>query len=74
MAEVEVRNTSNDVVEQLSLADEVFDYSASETLVWEAVRAFLANQRKGTHSTKNRRLVRVVDGRFGSRREPVGRV
>ena len=58
MAEVEVRNTSNDVVEQLSLADEVFDYSASETLVWEAVRAFLANQRKGTHSTKNRHLVR----------------
>ena len=57
MAEVEVKNTSNSVVETLSLADEVFDYAGSETLVWEAVRAFLAGQRKGTHSTKNRRNV-----------------
>lgn len=58
MAEIEVKNSSNDVVETLALADDVFDYSASDTLVWEAVRAFLAGQRKGTHSTKNRVEVR----------------
>ncbi len=57
MAEVEVRNLKNDVVGKLELSDEVFDYSASETLVWEAVRAYLANQRKGTHATKNRSAV-----------------
>ncbi len=54
MAKVEVKNLENKVVEKLDLADEVFNYSASETLVWEAVRAFQAAQRKGTHSTKNR--------------------
>ncbi len=48
----------NEVVETLDLADEVFDYSASETLVWEAVRAYQAAQRKGTHATKNRSQVR----------------
>ena len=42
MAEVEVRNLKNKVVDQLELADEVFNYTASETLVWEAVRAYLA--------------------------------
>jgi len=58
MAEVEVRNLKNKVVDQLELADEVFNYTASETLVWEAVRAYLAAQRKGTHATKGRALVR----------------
>jgi len=32
MAEVEVRNLKNKVVDQLELADEVFNYRASETL------------------------------------------
>jgi large subunit ribosomal protein L4 len=57
MAEVEVKNLNNEVVDRLTLADEVFDYAASETLVWEAVQAYLAGQRKGTHATKNRALV-----------------
>ncbi len=57
MAEVEVKNLKNEVVETITLADEVFDYTASETLVWEAVRAFLAGQRKGTHATKTRGMV-----------------
>ncbi len=57
MAEVEVRNLSNEVVGKLELSDAVFGYSASETLVWEAVRAYLANQRKGTHATKVRSQV-----------------
>lgn len=58
MAEVEVRNLKNKVVEKLELADEVFNYTARETLVWEAVRAYQAAQRKGTHSTKTRAAVR----------------
>ena len=39
MVEVEVRNLKNKVVEKLKLAEEVFNYTARETLVWEAVRA-----------------------------------
>ena len=57
MAEVEVKNLKNEVVDKLALDDAVFDYTASETLVWEAVRAYLAGQRKGTHATKTRGLV-----------------
>lgn len=58
MAKVEVRNLKNKPVGEMELNDAVFDYSASETLVWEAVRAFLAGRRKGTHKVKNRVEVR----------------
>jgi large subunit ribosomal protein L4 len=64
MAEVEVRNLQNEVVGTLELADEVFNYEASPTLVWEAVTAFLAGRRKGTHAVKTRSEVR------GSGRKP----
>jgi large subunit ribosomal protein L4 len=57
MAEVDVKNLKNEVVDKLTLDDAVFNYTASETLVWEAVNAYLAGQRKGTHATKNRALV-----------------
>lgn len=59
MAEVEVRNIKNKVVGKLALADEVFNYEASPTLVWEAVVAFQAAQRKGTHAAKNRAQVKA---------------
>jgi large subunit ribosomal protein L4 len=58
MAEVEVKNLKNKVVEKLDLADEVFAYDAKKSLVWEAVRAFRAAKRKGTNATKNRSAVR----------------
>jgi large subunit ribosomal protein L4 len=58
MAEVEVKNLKNKVVGKVDLADEVFAYQAKKVLVWEAVRAFQAGRRKGTHSTKNRSAVR----------------
>ncbi len=58
MPQVEVKNINNQVVETLELKSEVFDYEASETLVWEAVNAYRAAQRKGTHSTKSRAEVR----------------
>ena len=72
MAEIEVRNLKNKVVDQLELADEVFNYTASETLVWEAVRAYLAAQRKGTHATKGRSQVRG-GGRKPWRQKGTGR-
>lgn len=58
MTEVEVRNLKNEVVDRLVLSDQVFNYSASETLVWEAVNAYRAARRKGTHATRNRAQVR----------------
>lgn len=72
MAEVAVRNLQNKVVEQLELDDSVFNYEASETLVWEAVNAFRAAQRKGTHSTKTRGRVRG-SGRKVWRQKGTGR-
>ncbi len=84
MAKVQIRNLKNKPVGELELNDAVFDYSASETLVWEAVRAFLAGRRKGTHKTKNRVEVRGGGGkpwrqkgtgrsRVGSLRSPLWR-
>lgn len=52
--EVDIRNVNNEVVGKLALSDRVFGYTASETLVWEAVNAYRADQRKGTHATKGR--------------------
>ncbi len=54
MAEVKIRNLENKVVDRLRLSGEVFGYEASETLVWEAVNAYRASQRKGTHAAKTR--------------------
>jgi large subunit ribosomal protein L4 len=58
MAEVEIKNLKNEVVDSLTLDDKVFDYRASHALVWEAVNAFRAAGRKGTHATRNRAAVR----------------
>ncbi len=54
MPEVEVRNLDNEVVDRLQLADEVFAAKVNPHLVWEAVRHYLAAQRRGTASTKTR--------------------
>jgi large subunit ribosomal protein L4 len=72
MAEVEVRDQKNKVVEKLQLADEVFAYEASETLVWEALTAYRAGRRKGTHATKERSDVRG-GGRKPWRQKGTGR-
>lgn len=70
--EVQVRNLSNEVVETLPLSSQVFDYQASESLLWEAVTAFLAGRRKGSHSTKTRAEVRG-GGRKPWRQKGTGR-
>jgi large subunit ribosomal protein L4 len=43
-------------VGSLELADEVFG-QVNEALLWEAVKHYRAGQRRGTHATKNRKLV-----------------
>lgn len=72
MPQVEVRDLKNKVVGKLDLSEEVFAYEASEALVWEAVNAYRAAQRKGTHSTKNRAKVRG-GGRKPWRQKGTGR-
>lgn len=72
MVKVEVRNQKNKPVEKLDLADEVFGSEVNETLVWEAVRAYLAAQRKGTHATRGRAQVRG-GGRKPWRQKGTGR-
>lgn len=70
--EIQVRNLSNEVVETLPLSRRVFDYQASESLLWEAVTAFLAGRRKGSHSTRTRAEVRG-GGRKPWRQKGTGR-
>ena len=70
--EVQVRNLKNEVVETLALSRRVFDYQASESLLWEAVTAFRAGRRKGSHSTKTRAEVRG-GGRKPWRQKGTGR-
>lgn len=54
MATVEVKNLDGEKVKDLELADEVFASKPNGNLLWEATRAYLASQRRGTHSTKSR--------------------
>lgn len=70
--EVQVRNLKNEVVETLPLSRQVFDYQASESLLWEAVTAYRAGRRKGSHSTKTRAEVRG-GGRKPWRQKGTGR-
>ncbi len=54
MAKVEVKNLDGQTVKELELADEIFTARPNLSLLWEAVRSYLASQRRGTHSTKSR--------------------
>lgn len=54
---IEVRNWQNEVVGEVDLPEEVFAYPRRPHLIWEVVKAHLAGLRRGTHATKNRRLV-----------------
>ncbi|MDZ7288831.1 MAG: 50S ribosomal protein L4 [candidate division KSB1 bacterium] len=42
----------------VELPDNVFGIAPNEHVVYLAVKAYMANQRQGTHMTKNRKLVR----------------
>lgn len=58
MAKVEVKNLEGQVVKERELAEAVFGVKPNQSLLWEAVRAYLASRRSGTHSTKSRGEVR----------------
>lgn len=57
MAELAVRDWSNKQLRTLDLDDAVFDYPLKEHLIYEAVCAYRAAGRAGTHKIKNRREV-----------------
>lgn len=54
MAKVEVKNLDGQTVKELELPDEIFAVRPNQGLLWEAAKAYLAGQRRGTHSTKSR--------------------
>ncbi len=54
MPVVEVFDLNNQKVGELELADEVFAAQVNEALLYEAVRHYLACQRRGTAKTKTR--------------------
>ncbi|MBE7561298.1 50S ribosomal protein L4 [bacterium] len=54
MATVQVRNRENEIIEELSLPDEVFGAPANAALLYQVVKAAEANQRQGTSAAKTR--------------------
>ena len=54
MSTVDVLNSKGQKAGSVELADAVFKVKAPSTLIHEVVTAYLANQRRGTHSTKTR--------------------
>jgi len=84
MASVKVRNLENKEVREVSLPEEVFGLDPNPPLVYEAVRAYLAAARRGTHDTKTRSEVagsgrklwkqkKTGRARIGSVRSPIWR-
>ncbi len=64
MLTIDVKNLNNETVGKADLKPEVFGVELNETLIWEAIKHFLACKRAGTHSTKTRGEVK------GSTRKP----
>src|SRR6202161_2676158 len=56
MATIDVVNLSGKKVGSFELAEEVFG-AVNEDLLWEAVKHYRAGQHRGTHATKNKKLV-----------------
>jgi len=54
MAEIEVKNLANEVVEKIELSDKVFRAELNQPLIWEAVQHYTASLRAGTAATKTR--------------------
>ena len=72
MPTVEVKNLENEKVGQLELSEKVFGAPINESLLYEAVRHYMAARRSGTHATKNRKLV-AGSGRKLWRQKGTGR-
>lgn len=72
MLKIKVKNMHCDDVSELELPEEVFDYPLKEHLIYEAVKNYRANQRRGTASTKTRGKV-AGSGRKPWRQKGTGR-
>ncbi len=57
MAEIDVRNLANEVVDKIQVSDEVFKAELNGPLIWEAVRHYEDSLRAGTAATKTRGVV-----------------
>ncbi len=79
---MEVLKVSGEVKSQVDLPEVWFNREGPQSLLWEAVRCYLANQRQGTVKTKNRAEVSGTGkkpwpqkhtgrARHGSRRSPI---
>jgi large subunit ribosomal protein L4 len=51
---IAVKNFDNEKVREIELPDEIFGYPYKEHLIHEAVQAYLAGLRRGTHKVKTR--------------------
>ena len=51
---IAVKNLDNKEVRQIDLPEEIFGYPYNQHLIHEAVTAYLAGLRRGTHATKTR--------------------
>ncbi|MCP5050145.1 MAG: 50S ribosomal protein L4 [bacterium] len=54
MLKIKVKNIHFDDVSEMDLPEEIFDYPLKEHLIYEAVKNFTANRRRGTAATKTR--------------------
>ncbi len=84
MPRVALYNTSGEQVGEIELSDSVFGVPVHQTVLHDAVVAYLANQRQGTHDTKTRGEIRgggrkpwrqkgTGRARHGSSRSPIWR-
>jgi large subunit ribosomal protein L4 len=51
---IAVKNFDNQQVREIEVPDAIFEYPFKQHLIHEAVQAYLAGQRRGTHKTKTR--------------------
>ena len=58
MPVVKVKNLKNEEVGEVELSDRVFGAPLNKSLIYEAVKCYLSNQRAGTSATKTRGDVR----------------
>lgn len=54
MVKIKVKNMQSDDVREMELPENIFDYPLKEHLIYEAVKNYRANQRRGTACTKTR--------------------
>lgn len=54
MPTLDVKNLNNEIVGQIELSEAVFGAELNESLIYDAVKNYLTNQRQGTVATKTR--------------------